>query len=92
LLSQSSSDTLQRIAQVLVNMATEYGTPTKDGLEISIRFSHQDVANLLHVSRVTVTKAFQHLAQLNIIRRQQNRIVVSDLPRLEKIATDGLDV
>lgn len=90
LLSQSSSDSLQRIAQTLVNMATEYGLPTESGLEISIRFSHQDVANLLHTSRVTVTKAFQHLARLNIISRQKNRIVVSDLDRLQQIASDGL--
>lgn len=90
LLSQSSSDSLQRIAQFLVNMATEYGLPTEGGLEISIRFSHQDVANLLHTSRVTVTKAFQHLARLNIISRQKNRIVVSDLARLQQIASDGL--
>lgn len=90
LLSQTSSDSLQRIAQILVNMATVYGLPKEGGLEISIRFSHQDVANLLHTSRVTVTKAFQHLARLNIISRQKNRILVSDLVRLQQIASEGL--
>lgn len=66
LLSHSPSDSLQRIAQVLLDMVHAYGTETESGCEISIRFSHQDVANLLHISRVTVTKAFQTMSQEGI--------------------------
>lgn len=55
LLSQSSSDSLQRIAQTLLDMVQSYEVETESGYEIPIRFSHQDVANLLHISRVTVT-------------------------------------
>ncbi len=89
LLSSSSSDSLQRIAKVLLDMAQEYGTETKEGLEISIRFSHQDVANLLHTSRVTVTKAFRSLAQEGIVLRKQNRIVICDREKLSNVASGG---
>ena len=88
LLSRSSSASLQRIAQVLVDMVQEYGIETDAGVEISIRFSHQDVANLLHTSRVTVSKAFQTFARLNIIHRNQSQILVQNYPRLKEIA-DG---
>lgn len=89
LLSQSSSDSLQRIAQVLVDMTKEYGVPSEHGTEIAIRFSHQDVANLLHTSRVTVAKSFQSLSKSGIVLRQQNRIYICDLKQLERIAMEG---
>lgn len=87
LLAQSASDALQRISQVLLDMTQEYGIENEEGMEISIRFSHQDVANLLHISRVTVTKAFQYLAKEGIVARKQNRIVLLDVERLSKLAS-----
>lgn len=81
LLSHSSSDSLQRIAQVLLDMVHAYGTETESGCEISIRFSHQDVANLLHISRATVTKAFQTMSQEGILRRNQGHILICDRNR-----------
>ena len=86
LLSQSSSDALARIAQVLLDMAQAYGVETEGGAEISIRFSHQDVANLLHISRVTVSKAFQTMSQQGIIRRKQGHIQISDPAKLTQLA------
>ena len=92
LLSQSSTVALQRIAQTLIDMAQEYGIETEDGLEISIRFSHQDVANLLHTSRVTVTKAFQSMTQVGILLRKDNRILVRDRERLVQLAAGTLSL
>lgn len=90
LLSQSSSDSLQRIAQLLLDMAKSYGVETEKSSEISIRFSHQDVANLLHISRVTVTKAFQVMAQEGIIERKQGHIWISDQAKLILLAQGQL--
>ena len=90
LLSHSSSDSLQRIAQVLLDMVHAYGTETGSGCEISIRFSHQDVANLLHISRVTVTKAFQTMSQEGILRRNQGHILICDRKKLEHLAQGTL--
>ena len=90
LLSHSSSDSLQRIAQVLLDMVHAYGTETESGCEISIRFSHQDVANLLHISRVTVTKAFQTMSQEGILRRNQGHILICERKKLEHLAQGTL--
>ncbi len=90
LLSQSSTVSLQRIAQALVDMTQEYGLETEEGTEISIRFSHQDVANLLHISRVTVTKAFQSMTQAGIILRRNNHILVRDRTALSQLAVGSL--
>ena len=69
-------------------MVQEYGTETAEGIKISIRFSHQDVANLLHTSRVTVTKAFQFLSGEKIVLRKQNRIIILDMKRLSDLASE----
>lgn len=87
LLARSSSEALQRIAQTLIDMAQEYGVKAESGIEISIRFSHQDIANLLHISRVTVTKAFQFLTKEGIIVRKQSRIILIDIEKLSKLAS-----
>ena len=89
LLSQSSSNALERIAQLLVDLSQEYGVGTEDGLEISIRVSHQDVANLLHTSRVTVTKAFQVLTRSGIIARKGNHIQIYSLSKLKQLALNN---
>ena len=89
LLSQSSNDSLQRIAQALLDISKEYGIQSPEGIEISIRFSHQDVANLLHTSRVTVTKAFQFLAQQGIIIRKKSHIVICNIDALYKLTADS---
>ena len=89
LLSQSSYDSLQRIAQALLDISQEYGIQSAEGVEISIRFSHQDVANLLHTSRVTVTKAFQFLSQKGIIMRKKGHIVICDIDALYKLTADS---
>ena len=67
-------------------MAQSYEVETESGYEIPIRFSHQDVANLLHISRVTVTKAFQAMVQEGIIERKQGHIRITDLTKLIHLA------
>lgn len=92
LLSQSSSNSLQRIAQMLLDMFREYSIDTNEGTKISIRFSHQDVANLLHISRVTVTKTFQTLYQNKIICRKNGYIFMLEAEKLMRLASGELQI
>lgn len=77
-LQLSFSQALPRIAQTLLDLSREYGENLPAGRRISIRFTHQDVANLLGVSRVTVSNAFRHLEDKKLIRRHSGRFVVID--------------
>lgn len=87
LLSQSSSEALQKTARVLLNMVEQYGVSVPDGIKISIRFSQQDIANLIHTSRVTVSKIFRQLFQKKIIYRDANYIVITQLDTLKALAS-----
>ncbi len=46
----------ERIKGLLSLLADEYGCPCKDGCLISLRLTHQDLANALGTTRVTVTR------------------------------------
>ena len=52
-------------------------TVQKRKAAVRSRFA-SDVANLLHISRVTVTKAFQTMSQEGILRRNQGHILICD--------------
>ncbi len=77
-LQLSFSQALPRIAQTLLDLGREYGESLPNGRRISIRFTHQDVANLLGVSRVTVSNAFRHLEDKKLIRRHSGRFLIID--------------
>lgn len=65
----SSADAFQRIAQVLISLSRRYGETGPLGKRICIRFTHQDVANLIHVSRVTVSNVMNTFTRQGIVER-----------------------
>jgi CRP-like cAMP-binding protein len=82
----SLADAFQRIAQVLVNLSRQYGVPEREGIRINIRFTHQDVANLIHASRVTVSNVFQVLMGEGILKKCEGRFWVVRPERLQELA------
>jgi CRP/FNR family transcriptional regulator len=46
----------QRIIHILLKLAADFGVTTEDGIKLSVSFSDQELAGLVGVCRVTVTK------------------------------------
>lgn len=88
-LDQSFGQSCQRVVNVLLNLGREYGIAVPEGLKISIRFTHQDVANIANASRVTVNKIFQDLAEQNIICRQDGRYILCNEEALAEIVREN---
>lgn len=88
-MAYASADALQRIAQVLVNLSRQYGKSGELGEHICIRFTHQDVANLIHVSRVTVSNVFNTLTRQEIIERKDGKFWIRKPELLVKLAQGG---
>lgn len=84
----SFADSLQRIAQMLANLGQEYGEETADGIRVSIRFTHQDVANLTNTSRVTVSNIFQILSGKGVLTKKDGHFYLGRLELLQQMA-DG---
>lgn len=80
-------DAKRRVANVLLYLAGQYGKPCDDGMQLTIRFSHQEVANLIGTSRVTVTNAVRQLEDDGAIRKIEGHIRILDKKRLQEMLT-----
>jgi len=72
----------ERVRGFLELLAQDYGQPCEQGLMLSLRLTHQDIANALSTTRVTVTRVLGLLREEGWLQLdQQRQLVVSHLPR-----------
>jgi CRP/FNR family cyclic AMP-dependent transcriptional regulator len=79
LLFRSNRD---RLLQLLLELATDYGKDTPSGLEIRIKLSHQDVAGLIGSTRETVSNTLGELQAEGIVKLGRQRITICSKERL----------
>lgn len=84
LLSSSFSQSVSQIARMLLNLADQYGEETADGCRIGIRFTHQDIANITGISRVTVSNAFNLFAEKGVCGKVNGSFLISDMEGLRE--------
>lgn len=66
----------QRICRFICNLADQYGTDVDKGVRVDIRLTHQQIADIIGVSRVTVTNVLQELRSVGIFDISGNRIIM----------------
>ena len=77
-----------RLASLLMRFIEDFGVEVKSGYLIDIVLTHQEIANLMGSSRVTVTKLLNQFIDEGIIKIYKRKIVVMDIDRLgEKITS-----
>lgn len=74
--------TRQRLIHALLDLAEEYGQSTPQGVELGIRLSHQQLANLIGSTRESVTIALGELQAEKCLRVGRRRIVLTNLEAL----------
>ncbi|MBD2159792.1 Crp/Fnr family transcriptional regulator [Limnothrix sp. FACHB-881] len=57
-------------------LGQHFGRNTQNGREIDLRLTHQDFADLLGATRVTITRAFGQLERQGLVTRSLHRIVL----------------
>ncbi len=72
----------ERLTQLLVDLAEQYGTATTDGIELAIKLSHQDLASIIGATRETVTTVLGELQSEGLVRIQRQKLTLLDLRRL----------
>jgi len=72
----------RRVEMMLIKLLNwlgqHFGRTTKDGRAIELRLTHQDFADLLGTTRVTITRAFGQLERQGAIERSLHRIVLCE--------------
>ena len=71
-----------RLVHLLLELAEQYGTETREGVELGIKLSHQDLANVIGSTRETVTVVLGDLQSVGLIKVGRRKIVICSLPRL----------
>ena len=70
-----------RVRGFLELLANDYGQACDQGLRLDLRLTHQEIANALSTTRVTVTRALGSLRQEGWLQLDsQRRLVISHLP------------
>ncbi len=81
-----------RIISALLLLAKRFGQPLPDGsVNIAIRLTHQDIANIIGTARETVSIEMKKLAQKHLLVDKQCRITIKNTRYLkeEALLDDG---
>jgi CRP/FNR family transcriptional regulator len=74
-----------RVAHQILFLAQTFGIPETDGTVIQIPLTHQDLADLLSLTRETVTRAITELRHKKLLA-EGRRLIVKDIDRLKQEA------
>ena len=72
----------ERLIHLLIELAEQYGRPAADGIELGIKLSHQDLANIIGSTRETATVILGELQNEGSIKCGRRKITLVDPERL----------
>jgi len=80
-----------RVCAVFVHLSIQYGEKIDDTkIRLTINFTHQEIANLLGITRVTVAKNIKILEDKGLLQKDRHSYVISDLDKLANLANEEL--
>ena len=74
-----------RIARLLLSLAETHGKVTPKGIRVEFRLTHQDIADLVGSSRVTVTQVLNRFRDSQWIDIESKRITIHNSSALEEL-------
>jgi CRP/FNR family transcriptional regulator len=77
------------LAALLLRLAEEYGEPHDQGIRLSLRLTHQDLAHMVGSTRETVTAFINRFRDERLITVDHRVLVILEHDRLRQIASRG---
>lgn len=77
---------LLRLARVICKLGGAYGTPTADGLLISVPLSQGDFGSLVGTTEQSIRRALSILRDEGLVRSQYRTLTITDMSRLRQLA------
>ncbi|WP_130805778.1 Crp/Fnr family transcriptional regulator [Senegalia massiliensis] len=84
--SLAFSDSLSALSNQILRLYIQQGMKINGKNIIDISLTHQEIAELMGVSRVTVTRGLNMLKEKNIIDIEDKKIVIINMKKLEKLS------
>ncbi len=75
-------DVPTRLARLLCKLAAQYGTPDDGVIEIRLRITHQDLADLIGSTRETTSATLGGFERSGLIEKGRSKILIKDLEAL----------
>lgn len=76
-------DTYARTAQAVIKLAEEHGKKTKNGVELDLNLSRQELANIVGTTRETCIRALMAFKKEKAIEIDKNIITIINAKKLE---------
>ncbi|MGB3532447.1 MAG: Crp/Fnr family transcriptional regulator [Microcoleaceae cyanobacterium] len=76
LLRIRNGEVAQRVMQLLHCLAHKFARPVEGGQVLTVRLTHQDIADTVGTSRVTITRVLNQLAQQGQIQWMRQYLVI----------------
>jgi len=70
----ASDNLLLKLKNLLVRLAKKYGEEKDGGITISTKFTHEQLAEMIGISRPTMTELLNKLEKQGFIKREGKRI------------------
>jgi CRP/FNR family transcriptional regulator len=74
-----------RVARLLVNLAEHHGKVTPNGIRVEFPLTHQEIADMVGSSRVTVTQVLNKFRSSQWIGIESKRVTIHNLEALETL-------
>ncbi len=78
-----------RLSALLLRLAEEYGERHDRGIRLSLRLTHQDLANMVGSTRETITALINRFRDEGLLMVEHRILVILDRDRLRAIAHRG---
>ena len=77
----------QRLAALLVDLATRSGSLDPQGVKLTIRLTRQDMANMVGTTTETVIRIMSRFKRAHLVAGTANRLVIRNLEKLKALAS-----
>ncbi len=76
-------DVRARLARTLLKLAEKYGRKVDDGIQVQVRVTHRDIAELIDSTRETTTAELNRLNREGIVTRRRGKFVIRNPDKLQ---------
>lgn len=76
-------DSTSKVALILISMCKDFGVKIENEYKLTLTFTHNDIANMTGLSRVSVTNIIISLIKLGVLKKVGNEYYISDLDYLK---------
>lgn len=82
-------DSETRLAKRVIALKDIYGKALGNAVQLEIKISQQDIANLVGITRERVNKHLKKWERAKIVSLQQGQLTILNLPLLQKLASEA---